>query len=281
MHVGIFSFNVEYGTRPDELALAAEERGFESFWVGEHTHIPASRRSPYPGGGELPRPYYHMNDPFVSLMAAAASTRRIKLGTAVCLVIEHDPSTLAKTVATLDYLSGGRVILGVGGGWNAEEMENHGTPFARRWKILRERVEAMQCIWREEEATYRGEFVNFERIISYPKPVQKPHLPIYYGGATEMGRRRTARYADGWIPIDVLIEDLPAAMTDLDDKLEEEGRERGSVPVTVFAFDKLGPKQLERYAEIGVERAAVVLPRNNDDALRYMDGLAEQLPPLD
>ncbi len=150
MHLGVFSYNVEYGARPDELARAAEERGFESFWVGEHTHIPASRLTPYPGGEPLPKPYYHMADPFVSLMAAAAATRTIKLGTGICLVVEHDPIVLAKSVATLDWLSNGRVLFGIGGGWNREEMEDHGTPFDRRWQVLRERVLAMKALWTQE-----------------------------------------------------------------------------------------------------------------------------------
>src|SRR5215470_17685795 len=210
MHLGIFSYNVEYGARPDELAYACEERGFESFWVGEHTHIPASRRTPYPGGGPLPRPYYHIADPFVSLMAAAAATSTIKLGTSVCLVVEHDPIVLAKTVATLDWLSHGRVLFGIGGGWNREEMAHHGTPFQRRWRVLRERVEAMKAIWTQEEASYSGEFVAFERVIAYPKPIQKPHPPILFGGATARGRARVVRYCDGWMPIDVLLDDLPA-----------------------------------------------------------------------
>jgi probable F420-dependent oxidoreductase len=215
MKLGVFSYNTEYGMRPDDLARALEERGFESFWVGEHTHIPAERRTPYPGGGELPRPYYHMADPFVSLAAAATATTTLKIGTAICLVTERDPITLAKEVATLDWLSDGRFILGVGAGWNAEEMENHGTPFKARWKVLRERVEAMKKIWTEEQASYRGEFVRFERIVSNPKPVQKPHPPILFGGATERARQRVVDFCDGWIPIDVLLDDLPPAIEDL------------------------------------------------------------------
>ena len=268
------------GHGPDELARAGEDRGFESFWVGEHTHIPAGRVSPYPGGGPLPKPYYHMADPFVSLMAAAGSTRKIKLGTAISLVIQHDPIVLAKTVATLDYLSNGRFLFGIGGGWNAEEMGNHGTPFDRRWQILRERVEAMKVIWTEEEASYSGEFVSFDRIISNPKPMQRPHPPIYYGGATPLGRRRVARYADGWIPIDILVDDLAAAKEDLDRCLEEEGREPGSVPISLFVFEILGRDLLERYAALGVERVTVVVPRRLDDALRTLDGLAEFIPQL-
>ena len=280
MHLGIFSYNVDYGVRPDELARACEERGFESFWVGEHTHIPASRQTPYPGGDPLPRPYYHMADPFVSLMAAAAATTTIKLGTGVCLVVEHDPIVLAKTVATLDWLSGGRVLFGIGGGWNREEMEHHGTPFHRRWQVLRERVEAMKTIWTQEEASYTGEFVTFEHIVSYPKPVQKPHPPILFGGATAQGRTRVVRYCDGWIPIDVLLDNLPAALADLRHKAEAAGRDPDSLAISVFAFEGTHGDALKRYRELGVERVVLVAPRRLADALPFLDRLATVIPHL-
>ncbi|HEX5530622.1 MAG TPA: LLM class F420-dependent oxidoreductase [Methylomirabilota bacterium] len=274
MHLGIFSYNVEYGARPDELARAAEERGFESFWVGEHTHIPASRRTPYPGGEPLPKPYYHMADPFVSLMAAAAATRTIKLGTGICLVVEHDPIVLAKAVATLDWLSNGRVLFGIGGGWNREEMEHHGTPFARRWQVLRERVLAMKALWTQEEASFHGEFVNFDRAISFPKPVQRPHPPILFGGATAQGRARVVEYCDGWIPIDVLLDDLPAAIADLRRRAEAAGRGRDALSVSVFAFQPPGPDALARLRDLGVERVTLVAPRRLADALPFLDRMA-------
>jgi probable F420-dependent oxidoreductase len=278
MHLGIFSYNTDYGARPDELARACEERGFESLWVGEHTHIPASRQTPYPGGEPLPKPYYHMADPFVSLMAAAAATTRLKVGTGVCLVVEHDPIVLAKTVATLDFLSGGRLLFGIGGGWNAEEMRHHGTPFARRWRVLRERVEAMQAIWTQEEASYDGEFVQFERIISYPKPVQKPHPPILFGGATPQGRQRVVTYCDGWIPIDVLIDDLPAAITDLRRRAAAAGRDAATIPVSVFAFTVPSTDYLKRYQDMGVTRLVLVSPRRLADALPFLDRMAALIP---
>ena len=274
MHLGIFSYNVEYGARPDELARAAEERGFESFWVGEHTHIPAARQTPYPGGGELPKPYYHMADPFVSLMAAAAATRTIKLGTGICLVVEHDPLVLAKSVATLDWLSNGRVLFGIGGGWNREEMEHHGTPFGRRWEVLRERVLAMKALWTQEEASFHGEFVNFDRAISFPKPVQKPHPPILFGGATPQGRARVVDYCDGWIPIDVLLDDLPAAIADLRARAVAAGRKAESLSVTIFAFQPPAPDALARMEEMGVERVTMVAPRRLADALPFLDRMA-------
>jgi probable F420-dependent oxidoreductase len=274
MHLGVFSYNVAYGARPDELARAAEERGFESFWVGEHTHIPAARQTPYPGGEPLPKPYYHMADPFVSLMAAAAATRTIKLGTGICLVVEHDPIVLAKSVATLDWLSGGRVLFGIGGGWNREEMEHHGTPFAGRWRVLRERVLAMKALWTEEEASFHGEFVNFDRAISFPKPVQRPHPPILFGGATDRGRARVVDYCDGWIPIDVLLDDLPAAIADLRRKAEAAGRRPDDLSVSVFAFKPPTPDAVKRMEDMGVARVTLVAPRRLDDALPFLDRMA-------
>ena len=274
MHLGIVSYNVEYGARPDELARAAEERGFESFWVGEHTHIPAARQTPYPGGEPLPKPYYHMADPFVSLMAAAAATRTIKLGTGICLVVEHDPIVLAKSVATLDSLSNGRVLFGIGGGWNREEMEHHGTPFPKRWRVLRERVLAMKALWTQEEASFHGEFVSFDRAISFPKPVQKPHPPILFGGATAQGRARVVEYCDGWIPIDVLLDDLPAAIADLRQKAQAAGRRPDQLSVSVFAFKPPTPDAVRRMEDLGVERVTMVAPRRLDDALPFLDRMA-------
>jgi len=273
MKIGCFSFNTDYGIRADVLARALEERGFESLWVGEHTHIPAARRTPYPGGGELPKPYYHMADPFVSLAMAAAVTKTLKLGTGICLVTERDPIVLAKEVATLDHLSGGRFLFGIGAGWNVEEMENHGTPGKRRWAVLRERIQAMKAIWTQEQASFQGEFHRFERIISNPKPAQKPHPPIILGAATEPSRRRVAEYCDGWIPIDVLIDQLPAAIADLHAKLEAAGRKPGDAPISIFAF-KGEERHLSRYRDLGIERVTVMLPRREEDALPFLDKLA-------
>ncbi len=280
MKLGIFSYNTDYGIRPDVLAKALEERDFESLWVGEHTHIPASRLTPYPGGGPLPKPYYHMADPFVSLMAAAAATTELKIGTGICLLVERDPITTAKEVATLDRLSGGRFLFGIGGGWNAEEMENHGLPFNRRWKILRERVEAMRAIWTEEEASYRGEFVDFEAIISHPKPVQEPHPPVILGSATGGGRQRVVDYCDGWIPIDVLLDDLPEAIADLGRRAEAAGRDPASIPISVFAFDGANEEALRRYLDLGIERVVLISPRRDGDALPFLDRFAPLIADL-
>ena len=274
MKIGLMPSTADFAMRPDHMAKAAEERGFESFWVGEHTHIPASRKSPAPGGGELAEDYYHLHDPFIALTAAAAVTSTIKLGTGVCLVVEHDPIVLAKQVASLDVLSDGRFLFGVGGGWNAEEMANHGTPFERRWKILRERVEAMKCIWTEEEPSYAGEFVNFERIWLWPKPVQQPHPPIIMGSSTARGRQRAVNYCDGWIPVGLRMRDLPDAMADLHRRAEEAGRDPSSIPVSVFwASAKEGA--LRAYRDMGVARAILAVPAGSpDDTLKLLDHYA-------
>jgi len=198
---GVLMFPTDYSIAPHVLAAAAEARGFESIFFPEHTHIPASRRTPWPGGADLPKDYWHCHDPFVALTAAAAVTRSIRLGTGICLVTERDPIVMAKQVASLDVLSGGRVLLGIGAGWNVEEMANHGTPYAKRWAILRERVLAMRRIWSDDAAEYHGEHVDFEALWSYPKPVQQGGPPILLGAASKWSARRVADYCDGWMPI--------------------------------------------------------------------------------
>jgi probable F420-dependent oxidoreductase len=201
MKYGITMFPTDYAMPVPELARACEDLGFDSLFFPEHTHIPTSRRSPWPGGAELPREYSHTLDPFVACAAAAAVTKDLLIGTGVCLVIERDPITLAKEVASVDHLSGGRFLFGIGGGWNLEEMENHGTDPAQRWKILRERIAAMKQIWQHDEAEYHGQFVNFDPIWSWPKPVQKPHPPILMGGAGKHTFNRVIEYCDEWMPI--------------------------------------------------------------------------------
>ncbi len=199
MLYGAFVFPTDYSMRPDHLARALEERGFESLWVTEHTHIPVSRRTPYPGGGELPPEYSHSHDPFIALTAAAAATTKLKVATGICLMIQHDPIVAAKQIASLDMLSGGRFLFGVGGGWNAEEMEDHGTVFKTRWRLLRERILAMKELWTKDEAEFHGEFVNFDKSWSWPKPVQKPHPPIMIGGTGEKVLLKiVAKHADMW-----------------------------------------------------------------------------------
>ena len=266
MRVGAFYFPTDYGINMAELAKALEDRGFDSLFVPEHTHIPASRKSPFPGGGELPKRYSHTHDPFVGLSFAAAATKKLKLGTGILLVPQHEPIVTAKAIASLDQLSGGRFIFGIGGGWNAEEMANHGTEFKTRWRLLRERVLAMKEIWTKEEAEFHGEFVNFDKIWSHPKPVQKPHPPIYMGGDAPRTFDRVAELADGWMPImrgdHNPVDRIPA----LREHLERAGRDPKSVPVSIF-FAPPKPPALEALAKAGVVRAIFGLPSEPRDAI--------------
>jgi probable F420-dependent oxidoreductase len=269
-------FLTEHAMRPGALARAVEERGFESLWFTEHSHIPASRRTPWPGGAELPQEYYGLLDPFVSLAFAAEATRSLKLGTGVCLVVQRDPIQTAKAVATLDVLSGGRFLFGVGGGWNREEMENHGTRYQARWKILRERLEAMKEIWTRNEASYQGETICFERIIAEPKPIQKPHPPIHVGGAFPGGMRRALHLGDGWIPLfgrgdDDVAGHMPAFRRAAADA----GRDPDSLEVTVYACPP-DPDLVKRCAEAGISRMVFRLPsEGSDGVLRWLDRLRQ------
>jgi len=259
MKFGVSMFNTDYSIRIDELARAVEARGFESLWVPEHTHIPKSRKSPWPGGPNLPKEYWHTYDPFVALSMAAAVTTRLKVGTGICLVIERDPITLAKEVASLDFLSNGRFLFGIGGGWNAEEMENHGTDFKKRWRIMRERILAMKEIWTKDEAEFHGEFVNFDPIWSNPKPAQKPHPPILLGNNTPNGRQRVVEYCDGWFPIAARAGDLAAGIADLRQRAEKAGRDPRSIPVSVYSAT---PEEVAvlSYEKAGIERTIFALP---------------------
>lgn len=278
MKLGVFHFNTEYSIRADELAIAAEERGFESLWFPEHTHIPASRLSAWPGKGPLPREYVHMSDPFVSAAAAAVVTKTIKLGTGICLIIEHDPLALAKTVATVDRLSNGRFLFGVGAGWNREEMENHGTPYDKRWKVLEERVKAMKALWTEEEASFHGDYVNFDKVWSYPKPLQRPHPPVILGTfGSSWGRKRVAEFGDGWIPIDIFHRDLKQDIDDLHQRLRDNGREPSQVPISMFDIFETKEDDLKRFADLGlIERAIPRCPtEDKDTVLRWLDRYAE------
>jgi len=265
MDYGVCIFATDYAIRIDELAREAEQRGFESLWVPEHTHIPTSRRSPF-AGGTLPKEYWHTLDPFVSLMAAAGATRKLKVGTGICLIIERDPIVTAKEVASLDLLSGGRVLLGIGGGWNAEEMEHHGTAFKTRFRVLRERVLAMKEIWTKEEPEFHGEFVNFDPIWSYPKPVQKPHPPVLLGGESGYTLQRVVDFCEGWFPRGRNPDAVVTGMADLKARAARAGRDMKTISVSVFG----APAEraaLDRFAEIGVTRAILRLPPEGRDTV--------------
>jgi probable F420-dependent oxidoreductase len=257
MKFGIEMFPTDYSIGVVELGRAAEEMGFESIFFPEHTHIPTSRRSPWPGGAELPKEYSHTLDPFVALGAVAAVTSNLKLGTGICLVIERDPIVLAKEVASLDFLSGGRVLFGIGGGWNYEEMENHGTKPTLRWKILRERILAMKAIWTQDEAEYHGQFVDFEPIWSWPKPVQQPHPPIIVGGSGPRTLERVIEYGDEWMPIGGRATNVAERIAELQRMAADAGR--GSIPVTIFGV-RPDPAVIEHYRSIGVTRCVFGIP---------------------
>ena len=262
MDFGAMMFSTDYSIRPDDLARMLEHRGFESMWVPEHTHIPAERTSPWPGGPDLPKDYWHTYDPFVALTAAAAVTTDLKLGTGICLMIERDPITTAKEIASLDMLSRGRFIFGVGGGWNAEEMSNHGTNYRSRWRILREKILAMKEIWTQEEAEFHGDHVNFDKMWAYPKPVQRPHPPILMGGDGPTTFDRVVEYCDGWIPIG----GRGSAGVSLGEKIvllkkqaEEAGRDPDSLNITSFGI-RPDPDLIARLQEAGVNRVIFTLP---------------------
>lgn len=271
MHFGAAIFATDYGIRPDELARELEQRGFESIWLPEHTHIPVSRRTPYPAGGDLPKEYWHTHDPFIALTAAAIVTTKLRVATGICLIIERDTIITAKEVASLDMLSGGRFIFGIGGGWNAEEMENHGTNFKTRWRLLREQVLAMKEIWTKDEAEFHGEFVNFDKIWSYPKPVQRPHPPILMGGHGPTTFDRVIEFCDGWMPIGFRMTDVAEKIAALRQRAEHAGRDPQSISITIFAA-KPEPAAIEELENAGVERAVFMLPpADRDTVLPLLD----------
>ena len=273
---GVLMFPTDYAIDPVRLAGAAEARGFESLFFPEHTHIPTSRRSPWPGGSELPREYSHTHDPFVALAMAAAATTTLKLGTGIALVTERDPILMAKQAATLDHLSGGRLLLGVGAGWNAEEMEHHGTRYADRWKVLRERVLAMKTIWSEDEAEFHGEFVDFEPIWSWPKPARAGGPPVLLGASSRYVFARVAEYGDGWMPIDGRDDALlEAGVQHLADACEAIGRDASEIDLTVFGV-RGDAARVERLLGLGFRRILFSLPPEDaDSVIRRLDRLAE------
>src|SRR5947199_1668833 len=242
MDFGVLMFMTDYSMPVAALAQAMEARGFESLWAPEHSHIPLSRKTPFPGGGELPKPYYDAMDPFVSLSIAAGVTKKLKLATGVCLVIQRDTIQLAKTVASLDQVSGGRFLFGIGGGWNQDEMEAHGTVYATRFKKMREQVEAMQAIWTENKPEYHGEIVNFGPMMTWPKPVQKPHPPVIIGGMFPHAARRALRYGDGWIPHSrrPQYEDVTDFLPQFRQMAAEAGRDPATLPITAGAVAETG-----------------------------------------
>jgi probable F420-dependent oxidoreductase len=253
MKFGIAIFPTDYAISMAELAPAVEQAGFESLWVAEHSHIPTSRLTPYPGGAELPRMYKHTMDPFIALTAAALASNTLRVGTGICLLIQRDPIHTAKEAASLDQLSNGRFLFGVGGGWNREEMADHGTVFETRWRLLRERVEAVKAIWTQDEAEYHGELVNFGPMWCWPKPIQKPHPPVLLGGNGPNTLKRVIAYADEWMPNrGTALQRIP--------ELREMEKEAGRSHIPVTFYPKDSAEDIERAASAGVERCIFYLP---------------------
>ena len=276
MHFGGAMFFTDYSMTAVALARALEERGFESVWAPEHSHIPATRKTPYPGGGDLPKEYYDAMDPFVTLAAAGAVTTKIKLGTGVLLVQQRDTIQTAKLVASIDQVSGGRFLFGVGGGWNQDEMENHGTVYASRFKRMRESVEAMKEIWTKTKAEYHGEFVNFDPMMAWPKPVQKPHPPIIVGGAWPHAARRVIRYGDGWIPL-VARNDLPGIIPEFHKMVREAGRDPASIELTAWGAPE-DADAIKRFRDLGISRVVTTFrPESADKVMPAMDRWAKLL----
>jgi len=268
MKFGASMFFTDYSMTPTALAIALEQRDFDILWAPEHSHIPLSRKTPFVLGGELPKRYYDVMDPFVTLTAAAMATKTLKVGTGVCLVAQRDPIQTAKLVASIDQVSGGRFVFGVGNGWNRDEMENHGTAFATRHKLARERIEAMKAIWTQSKAEYHGESVDFAPIMTWPKPVQKPHPPILVGGAFPYSARRAIRYGDGWMP--QITSRSPTPLTELIPRFRQMATEAGRDPA---AFDiSIGGQAedvalIKQYRDLGVTRVSFSLPSENADTI--------------
>jgi probable F420-dependent oxidoreductase len=274
---GVSMFFTDYSMPPEELGQALEQRGFESVWAPEHSHIPLSRKSPFPAGGDLPKKYYDTMDPFVTLTAAAVATKTLKVGTGVCLVAQRDPIQTAKLVASIDHVSGGRFLFGIGNGWNQDELEDHGVAFADRHKVARERVEAMKAIWTQPKAEYHGEFVDFDPMMTWPKPVQKPHPPVIVGGAFPYSARRAIRYGDGWIPQAARggYKEIADLIPEFRKMATEAGRDPGRIAITVW-FPRREIDLMKRYADLGVERVVFNLESEKaDKALPVVDEIAE------
>lgn len=266
MHTGAIIFPTDRTIRPDLLATELEARGYDSFWVAEHTHIPLSRRTPYPGGGDLPEMYWRTMDPFVALTAAALATETLKVGTGICLVNQHHPINVAKQAASIDLLSGGRFLFGVGVGWNEDEMQHHGTDPAKRRSIARERILATKVLWSEEAASFDGEFVQFSPSASYPKPVQRPHPPVIMGGGGgPVTFRHIVEYCDGWMPIHGRTDPLERLPL-LRQMCEDAGRDPDTIEISIYGCP-MRREVIDRYRAAGVDRVIFWLPADDPDTV--------------
>jgi probable F420-dependent oxidoreductase len=272
---GIMMFPTDYAIDPPTLAKEVEDRGFDSLWFPEHSHIPVSRESPYPGGGDLPRMYAHTYDPFVGLMAAAAATTTLKVGTGIALVIQRDTIHTAKEVASLDRLSGGRFLFGVGAGWNREEMADHGTNPKTRMRLLGEQIQAMKELWTQEEAEFHGEFVDFDRSWAWPKPLTQPHPPVLIGGMGPGVEDRILDFGDEWMPQRVGPDNIDE-FAERADKLQARAADagRGRIPMSLFGGET-SPEAIEGYHRVGMDRVIYgVSSADRDTVLKELDELA-------
>ena len=277
MKFGASMFFTDYSMTPAALARAVEDRGFDILWAPEHSHIPLSRKTPFVMGGDLPKRYYDTMDPFVTLTVAAMATKTLKIGTGVCLIAQRDPIQTAKLVASIDQISGGRFVFGVGNGWNQDEMENHGTVFTSRHKLARERIEAMKAIWTQDRAEYHGEFVNFDPMMSWPKPVQKPYPPILVGGAFPYSARRAVRYGDGWMPqvTDYAKTPLLELIPRFRQMAAENGRDPAALEISIGG-QRPEVDLIKQYQDAGVNRVSCSLESDKAPAiLPILDQWAE------
>jgi probable F420-dependent oxidoreductase len=285
MHLGFSSMNTLRDPAPAALAVALEERGFESLWYGEHSHIPTARITPYPPGGEMPGPYRMMMDPYLSLMTAANATQSLRLGTGIALLMERDLFSQAKTIATLDRLSGGRVMIGTGVGWNREEYENVSPhPWNKRYTVLRETVEATRSLWREEEAQYHGSYISFEPVWSFPKPLQNNGPPVFLGAMGPLGRKHAAAWADGWYPVDVAMGDIPKTLEEFREEVRRAQRDPAEVEINIQIMDTDNLDRLKEYRDLGIQRAIIGVSMDTWDqpegVMPMIDRFAQIIPSL-
>ncbi len=258
MHLAFSSMNTLNDPHPADLAKALEERGFESLWYGEHSHIPCSRKTPYPPGGEMPDPYRNMMDPYLSMMTAANATTTLRFGTGIALLMERDIFSQAKSIATLDQLSGGRVMIGTGVGWNREEYENvNPHPFNKRYAVLRETVAATRQLWSQDEASYHGEYIRFDAVWANPKPLQKGGPKVFLGAMGPLGRKHAAAWADGWYPVDVAMGDVASTLEAFREEVKEAGRNPDEIEINIQIMDNRNLDKLKEYRDMGVQRATI------------------------
>lgn len=286
MHLAFSSMNTPSDPHPADLARVLEERGFESLWYGEHSHIPCSRQTPYPAGGDMPDPYKRMMDPYLSLMTAANATTTLKLGTGIALLMERDLFSQAKTIATLDRLSNGRVMIGTGVGWNREEYENvNPHPFNKRYAVLRETVAATRRLWRDEEASYQGDYIQFDPVWAEPKPLQPGGPKIFLGAMGPLGRKHAAAWADGWYLVDVGLGNVERSLSAFREEVKAAGRDPDAVEINIQIMDTSNLDQLKRYRDLGIQRATIGVAMDLWDkpeaVMPMIDTYAKLIPELE